>query len=237
MNATSTMDLFTVQLGRATRGLETARNTRNVQLAALNGRQLFRIHLMIGLLRWRHGVSPAADFENAVQSVPEVSELIREYDPSVDTVASLPIARAMLLSRLLGGKPLEPSESRASDSSLPTEVRLDFLLASGTHTDDIQRSAAGLIAELSSDTWTALAADGYENYFGLLASSKDAEEVGRRAERGSILFLRRARDPYYSGGDQTEGGGEGNAEVVDYRLAIALKEAKYEGASVHEWRW
>lgn len=231
------IDFFATQIERSTRGLDVARGARNVQLAALNGRQLFKGHLITGLVRWKQGDSPVQDFERAIQCVQEVSESVLSWDSSFDTVASLPVARVALISRLLDKTPAEALTARAAESDLAADVRLDALLAADISADDAIQSAVPLINGLSADKKSALAAETYENYFQILRSSIDPKELNQRAEKGEILFLHRAKDPYYRGADQSEGGGDDNAYLVDFRLAVVLKRAKYDGQSIHAWKW
>lgn len=231
------LDFFALQIERATRGLDAARNTRNLQLATLNGRQLFKCHLTMGLVNWRQGDSPVRDLEHAIQAMQGVSAMARAWDQSFDAVANLPVARAALLSRLVGKERATEVNEWGAGPGLSPDVRLDLLLASELPIDEAVRSSAALISQLSATKKTALAAESYGNYFEILVCAADSERLQECSEKGHTLFLRRSRDTYYTGGDQSEGGGDDNARVVDYRLGFALRRAGYEGASMHAWKW
>jgi len=63
---------------------------------------------------------------------------------------------------------------------------------------------------------------------------RKVEPIVRQLEK---LFLKRKKNPYYSGGELTEGGGPSNDVTVDYRLGAILKFKSFKGESIHLWRW
>ena len=102
--------------------------------------------------------------------------------------------------------------------------------SSGYNPDD-------LIAKLLKSKRTLLAGETYRNYFALLNSGSDHAKGNALIMIGEGLFERRKKDSYFSGSDQTEGGGQENQLVVDYRLAAAIKQAGVHSNSPHAWIW
>jgi len=63
-----------------------------------------------------------------------------------------------------------------------------------------------------------------------LLFTEDAEKVEPIVRQLEKLFLKRKKNPYYSGGELTEGGGPSNDVTVDYRLGAILKFKSFKGS-------
>ncbi|CAN7568512.1 hypothetical protein LJR129_004129 [Acidovorax sp. LjRoot129] len=233
MNPQESLDFFATQLSRSSKGLEVAHASRNLQLAALNTRQMFKGHLMCGLIKWRQGESPVRHFEDAVRVVSESSELLRSWDTSFEPIENLPSSRAALLASLLGS-PFESGSPEKAD--LAADVHLDYLLAEAREAAGSQQARA-IVARLLEGKRTSLAGETYQTYFEVLSAQPGSEALTTLVGKAEALFTKRGRDAFFSGGDQTEGGGPDNALVVDYRLGVALKKMGYRGPSIHAWAW
>lgn len=81
-----------------------------------------------------------------------------------------------------------------------------------------------------------LASRTYQTYFEILDKSFKNLPIEDSVKMAEELFARRANDGFYSGAEQTEGGGQDNRIVLDYRLAAILRKARYVGESTHCWR-
>jgi hypothetical protein len=233
MNPQESLDFFATQLARSKKGFEVAQTSRNLQLAALNTRQMFKGHLMCGLIKWRQGESPVRHFEDAVRVVSESSELLRSWDSSFEPIENLPSSRAALLASLLG---LSFGIGSPEKANLAADVHLDYLLAETRAAAEMQQALV-IVARLLEGKNTALAGETYQAYFEILSAQPGTEELTALVEKAEALFTKRGRDAFFSGGDQTEGGGPDNVLVVDYRLGVALKKVGYRGPSIHAWVW
>lgn len=234
MTPQESLDFFATQISRSAKGFEVAKSSHNLQLAALNVRQMFKGHLMCGLIQWQQREHPANHFEEATTLVVEAIRLLPQWEPSFDVGFGLPLARAAILAGLIN-VPFDVAAFQMS--ALPADIQLDYLLATTSPSPSVKDSAMSLLKELRQDKRTALAADSYENYFDILSAAGNSTVLGDFLRKGDTLFNKRARDSFFSGGDQTEGGGPDNSLVVDYRLAFALKRAAYSSDSMHAWIW
>ncbi|MCB5184693.1 hypothetical protein LG201_05705 [Methylobacillus gramineus] len=231
MTPQESLSFFAGQLERSSNGLAVAQASRNWRLAAVNYGQLFKCHLMQGLISWRLQQDPTESLCEALAVVAEGISTLRTLSHLPDAEKNLPIGKAALLASLTG-KRFEVAN--AACATLPFDSQLDFLLATSR---PIDTKPALLIAELRKSKRTSLAAETYQNYFDILASEGDSERIEDLTKQGELLFVKRARDSFFSGGDQTEGGGPDNSLVVDFRLAVALKRARKRSNSLHAWAW
>lgn len=232
MTPQETLNFFETQLTRSAQGFEIARGSKNVQLAAMNARQMFKAALMCGLIKWRQAENPAESFRKALTVLDEASALITSWDSSFVLAENLPIARGALLASLLDVA-LDVPVPESADVTV--DVQLDQLLAGASAAAPAQETYQ-LIAKLNTKK-TALAWESYQTYFEIISNKGDSSSLKPLVDRGEALFAKRSKDAFFSGGDQTEGGGPDNALVVDYRLGVALKKAGYTGASIHAWTW
>lgn len=231
MTPQESLSLFASRIEGPSRGLAIAHASRNFQLAALNYRQLFKGHLMCGLISWRLQKDPTEFLCNAVSVVAEGIATLRELSPTSIVEENLPIGKALLLAYLTGRS--FGAVATVSGEG-PPDSQLDLLLTTSSPTNTKQTE---LIGDLRKAKRTLLAAETYQNYFNILAAEGDSEKLEELTKQGELLFTKRARDSFFSGGDQTEGGGPDNNLVVDFRLAVALKRVGKHSSSLHAWEW
>ncbi|RZT75653.1 hypothetical protein EV678_2839 [Azospira oryzae] len=231
MTPQESLVFFATQVQRSSNGLAVAHASRNWQLAALNYRQIFKCHLMRGLISWRIHQNPKEHLCNAISVAAEGIRTLRSLSQSLNAEESLPVAKAALLA-CLTGENFDTTDIVAE--TWACDSQLDLLLATSNPNDS---KANVLIASLREAKRTSLAAETYQNYFDILASAGDSEKIEDLTNEGEVLFAKRARDSFFAGGDQTEGGGPDNNLVVDFRLAVALKRAGGHSSSLHAWAW
>lgn len=231
MTPQESLSFFSSQIERSSKGLEAAHASHNWQLAALNYRQLFKCNLMRALISWRLQQDPTEFICNAISSVAEGITTLRDWSQSPVTEESLPIGKAILISSLIGKK---FNAVGTTSGAVSCDSQLDALLATASPTD---KKSTSLIADFRKFKRTSLAAETYQNYFDILASEGDSERLNGLTKVGELLFARRVQDSFFTGSDQTEGGGPDNNLVVDYRLAVALKRAGARNSSPHTWIW
>ncbi|WP_433693381.1 hypothetical protein [Herbaspirillum seropedicae] len=234
MDSQEYFNVFAKRLYGPLRGLDLAKSSKNSQLAALNFRQVFKGHMMCGLIKWRMGEAPVIHFEEAVRSMCDALATFKAWGGAFDHKGALPLARAAIVARLLGLPFDLPS---VEEKILPPDVCLDYLLANAEPSYNAKDLPLALINELKCAKDSGLAVQTYENYFDILSSQDSAERLSYLVQKGVSLYDQRARDAFYSGGEQTEGGGPDNTFVVDYRLALVLKKVRGSSDVLHAWKW
>lgn len=226
MNPTDTLRFFETHINRLEHGAALARSNGNVQLLALNARQSFKAHLMCGLILWRQGEDPRKHMEGALKAVTDAKRTINS-----DSV-QLPESKAMLVASLLGAS----YDFNLLDDESP-DGALDRCLSVCAEQSDSTVAAAAIAAFKKQGLRTELLIQSYSAYFSIRKPEATPAERQGLVKHSEQLFKRRATDAYYRGGEQTEGGGPDNGLVVDYRLALVIKQAGMEPESEHSWRW
>jgi hypothetical protein len=215
---------------RSIRGLQVAVASRNYDLACYNIRQAFKAHLMHGLIAWRTGIeSPVVPLQQAVKNVAQGIEILHALDAR-DCTQDLPVDSASIVSFLVDAPP-----PTVTLSELDSDRLLGAVLGNGLRgTWDAAAREKGL-QELRKMKRTRLSVETYLTYGRLLRCADD--EADSLVKQAVELFEKRARDSFFSGGDQTEGGGPDNAFTDDYRLAAVMKKIGYSQDNEHLWRW
>lgn len=227
MSPDDTLIFFSDSASRAEKGIEVARSSSNPQLLALNVRQLFKNRLISGLIQWRLGRNPIAQLAAAI-------DVVEANRSELNSPAyAIPFARAALVAFLIGREFKQPVRE---DSEFSDEDKLDFELARATPISGISASADRAINKLNHRDRTKLVAESYRVYFEI-ATNSTGDSIPTIVQRAESNYERRARDEYFQGGDQIEGGGRDNGLVVDFRLAVALLKAGIPARSIHAWTW
>ena len=212
-------------------GLQVARNSANYDLALQNVRECFKAYLMAGLIQWRTGsANPAKSIADAVHTVVEGLSLLSSLGTPPVRLSDIPVERASICAFLI-----DSASPECSAGVLKGDRRLDALLANALLDKWDPSAWASTLTQFRAVQGRALAAETYTGYYNLLfRKNAIIEDSVRSCE---VLFGRRAKDRFFSGGDQTSGGGPDNAFTVDFRLAAILKKIDYRGDSLHRWRW
>jgi hypothetical protein len=226
------LGLFRQQFERSKKGLEVARTSSNTHLAATNIRQGFKSCLMQGLIGWRCGLlSPVAPFRDAIGSIRQGMSILNEMDRSNNFTTNLPLEKAAFLEFLVNEPPLV-----FDLTGLVADRLLDAILGRGfqDHWDEDNWSAG--LEQLRKLKGSSLAVETYITYQCSLRSSQ-GDDIKATVEKAISLFEKRRSNGFYSGGDQTDGGGNDNAVAVDYHLAAIMKKIDYKSDSIHSWKW
>ena len=198
----------------------------NPSLYVQNVREIYEQSLFIGLVFWRTGQSPVRDLNAAVDELDAHAEQLG----SSSVATALPIASAGLIRTLLG---LPHSSAAGTNEGSAPDVELDAQLLLAIESVVDESTVAALLKQLERGGSGSLAVRSYETYFALLTQGASPELL-KSAEAN---YRARAKDRFYSGGRDSEGGGPNNSMVVDYRLGAVLKRLGYIGESVHLWQW
>ncbi|MEI8021290.1 MAG: hypothetical protein WCH39_23990 [Schlesneria sp.] len=147
------------------------------------------------------------------------------------TISDTPAERVPFISYLIGQC---DSETRFKTDGLESDRLLDAVLGQWLYGTWNELQWEKGIDQLHRSRHE-LAYESYCIYRAIVGSSYS--DMSSLIERGNELFKRRQTDKFFCSGDQTEGGGEDNGFVVDYRLASLAKRVGYKGNGTNEWRW
>lgn len=234
MGPSETIEFFGKQVERSEKGILTAKLAGNYQLLAFNGRQVFKSRLMQGLILWRHGNNPRPPIESAVNTTQDVMGDLLALNPLANIEMDLPLSAAAILGFLID-RPFGLEQSISN--LLEPNLCLDSLLASHLNGNLFTAEIKEELNKLNLQKGCGLAARTYQTYFEIIDQAKERNSITDLIGQAENLFLLRAKDGFYSGGEQTEGGGPDNKIVVDYRLAAVLKQVNHIEESIHRWRW
>lgn len=218
---------------RSKLGFDSAKIASNADLAAFNLGQGLKAYLMQGLIGWRCGItSPVGPFREALTFVRQgFSTWQTMKGRSAARALHLPLEKATFVAFLVNETAIT-----FDFHDLVAERLLDANLAHGLHDEWDEESWANGVEQLRQTRGSTLAVETYTTYYRLLRYSHTGD-VKVNVERAVLLFEKRKSNSFYSGGEQTDGGGDYNAITVDYRLATIMKKVRYKSDSIHSWRW
>jgi hypothetical protein len=212
-------------------GLEPALQRGDYHQVAVSVRQIFQNFLMQGLIGWRcELLSPVEPFRQAVQSVREGAAALSNLSDEANPTRDLPLDSASIVAVLVDQPPI-PFDV----SALIPERLLEGLLANALHGNWDEAAWNKGLEKLRKNKRAALAVETYATYAQLLHADEAA--TAKLVEHATQLFKKRAKNSYYSGSYESEGGGPDNEFTVDYRLAAVMKKIGYRGENLHRWRW
>lgn len=205
----------------------------NYGLFSQNADNIFRYNIELGMLAWREGGSPRPFFEEAID---DFIMYRNDLASRGMTTAKLPNTEAVFIATLLDRQ--SAFVLGACELDVCGDVFLDCHLAKrllGLPADDSMQAGFERLGKRAKRH--ALAIRTYEVYFHLIALDSSSADVEQSVAAADANYAARRRDGYYSGGHSTNGGGEANDFVIDYRLAAIMKYRGIERESVHRWRW
>jgi len=203
----------------------------NDVLFSQNAGDIFRHNVMLGLIAWRKKNDPSPYFNQAMDDISTYCEILSSKGASL---SSMPLSTASLISSLVER---EFEFSLTCEIGEAADLYLDCLVAAeikGGAGSGSSEEAIGILAESDRQ---ALAARTYKVYFDILGEPSESPLLENLVVSASKNYSDRAKDRFYSGGQDINGGGKYNDIVVDYRLGAILKHVSYSGDSVHSWRW
>ena len=233
MTAEEMIDFFGDQADGSRLGMGVARSTANYHLAALNCRDALKCRLMQGLITWRLGRNPTEILEHAVPQLRDDWQILQEVGGDTAQLADTGFEVAMFVARLVE-QPLPFSIPKNLSAVLESDRLLDAVLGKWLF-GDWEADAWQQGSEQLERQGSPLAAETFA-FYERVAHAAPAE-VSELAKEAEVLFQRRKRDDFYSGGDQTEGGGPDNDFTVDYRFAALAKHVGGQSDSIHCWQW
>ena len=227
------IELERQHIERSKKGFESARELRNPDLVALNVGQGLKTYLMQGLIGWRCGImSPVSPFREALAFVRQGYSAWQTMNGrSTARTLHLPLEKAFFVAFLVN-----ESAITFDLHDLVADRLLDANLGLGLQGEWNEEMWASGLEQLRQVKGSTLAVETYTTYHRLLRSSQDSEAKAA-VEKATSQFEKRKSNGFYSGGEQTDSGGNDNAITVDYRLAAIMKKIGYKGDSVHSWQW
>ena len=225
------IEFFQERIQGSRRGMDAARSTGNYQLAALNCRQAFKCRLMKGLLEWRMGTDPSDSMSKAVEGLADDWLTVSTIGGDEAKITNVPADLACFIAYLIN----KPCPIEVSSEGYESDRLLDVVLGDWLF-DSWNGESWEQGMEQLRQAGSHLAVQTYELYKAVAHAAET--DLPGLSQEGEKLFAKRKSDSFFSGGDQTEGGGEDNNVTVDYRLAALLKRAGFDGTSeVHAWKW
>ena len=186
---------------------------------------------MKGLIEWRMGIDPSDSLFEAANGFAEDWAPVMGVGNGEVKSAAVPAERVAFIGYLIGRPPSIDVSSEGLESDRLLDVVLGDWLFNSWNGESWEQGMEQL-RQAGSD----LAVQTYELYKAVAHAAE--ADLPALSQQGEKLFPIRKSDRFFSGGDQTEGGGEDNKVTVDYRLAALLKRAGFDGTSeVHAWKW
>lgn len=215
------------------RGMAVGIEKNNVQLIALNTHQVFKYSLMCALCHWRYGQDPTPWLRRALVDFLSAYRYLADARKLDDVEIPTDVAQivAFLINEPNELPQLDPNDTPYADCAL------DRILVNVFNKRNALTVPTELLKKLGSKKRQALSCKSYNTYFAILQASQKGEDIGPLIIEAELNYKARAKDAFYSGGEQTEGGNADNDAVVDYRLAAILKFVGHQSPSVHAWKW
>ncbi|MCW0220942.1 MAG: hypothetical protein OJI67_21625 [Prosthecobacter sp.] len=190
-------------------------------------RARFEAQLMVALLRWGAGGDVAVSLRQLVALVLEAAEQMRVHLPALQPFRELPLSCSLYLA-LLVDLPHPPLPVELYAAHELGEVTLANHLAGAA---DLQSFVDGFTRLPDSSRYAVLYYT-LQNYLGLVVPESQ-ESQAQLLTNLQVCFDCRAEDAFYCARPAYEGGGVGNAWVVDFRLAAVLKKLGCKDSTPH----
>lgn len=204
----------------------------NYVWAAQNLKQAADAYIDLGLLHWRRGIDPRADFEGAFRACSGLDELVKKHMlPKSDFDLSLVYAALFLMGR--------PAQIEYVDVAACTEFRwpcYQYRLVHALHDEAPTERLTKLVSDYRA-TSDALPDRIFEAYFQLLGLHPSKLGMEERVRRAKATWVERKRHALLPEGRALDGHGVMNDLYVDIYLAAVLKKIGWVGPTVHVWAW
>jgi hypothetical protein len=207
---------------------------KEVHLARSNYRRQAEVYVDLGMLRWRQGIDPRADFSSGAEAILAMQSLLQDLPQQSRSRPDL-ATDLVNVSMFLGGHAM----ARESVGFQPAQARVlcyrclvTSVLLQGSPDPDLFEQCNQFLsenAELVDQTQLT-----YLELLGLRASGKTVDDLVRKAENNWLL---RKTSSLFEEGASREGHGAMNELYVDIYLGAILKKIDWEGQSVHRWVW
>lgn len=206
-------------------------NHSNYVWAAQNCKQAADAYIDLGLLHWRRGIDPRADFEGAFRACSGLDELVRQHALPVGDFDLSLVYAAMSLMGYRAYIEYFDEPSFPNNRWACYQCRLVHALHDQTPNDSLARLTDKHLAE--HDELPDRIFEAYFQLLGLHPSKLDREEQVRRAK---TTWAERKRDTFAEG-RLLDGYGVMNDLYVDIYLAAVLRKIGAADHTVHAWRW
>lgn len=204
----------------------------NPEWAAQNLKQAADAHIDLGLLHWRRGIDPRADFEGAFRACSALDEVVRRHLLPKSSFDLSLVYAALFLMR-------EPTRIDYVDVDACLEHRwpaYQYRLVNALH-DVAPTERLTKLVDGNLETYDALPERIFESYFQLLGLRPSKLDMEERVRRAKATWVERRREPLAPEGRALDGHGVMNELYVDIYLAAVLKKIGWTGHTVHAWIW
>jgi len=187
--------------------------------------------IILGLLHWRHGLDPRADFQAAQKTYQDIVDMIAEHDLKPANAGTMDIfyiaMAAMGKSYTLKFIDLDTPNRRwplyrnhlihlLHDQRMGPELEKDL-------PKNLKKS--GLVDQI------------YTTFFQLLGDLPTDLSQDELVKQAEINWTERRTNRWFSDSDSYEGSGDFNDLYVDIQLAAVLRKIGWQGESIHKWKW
>ncbi|PHR98520.1 MAG: hypothetical protein COA78_25985 [Blastopirellula sp.] len=233
MTTEQMIDFFGEQANAAaSEGMLAAKEEGHYYLATINCGEAFKCRLMKSLIQWRIGTDPSDSLSEAAEGFADDWLTVSTIGNSDTQSADVPAERVAFVAYLIG----KPYPIVPSSDGLQSDRLLDLVLGNWLFDSWNGELWEQGMEQLRRMDRTDLSVRTYELYKSVVDAT--GADLPALSQEGEKLFAKRKSDSFFSGGDQTEGGGPDNDFTVDYRLAALLKRAGFDGTSeTHAWKW
>ena len=215
----------TIQIGRSKKNFLTLCDGYN---------EKFQKRLMQGLISWRMGFGGVKQYlHEAIEIANEALSELKDYsDNDSKIVENFYLEFAIVVGSLLE-KEVAMLDYREAELSKDRKANFEIINALISNRYSIKED---FLEELKFQKRKKLAFETYSNYFNLI-KEENLDNIKKLIKECEVLFFKRKKNSFYSGGPAIVGGGPDNDVVVDFVLGAILKYKSYEGESIHKWRW
>lgn len=255
---TEMIEALREDLERSRELIAEARRSRRHSLGALNFQLAIERSLRLAMLQWRHALGNplqalTESLELAFRAFPELSEIDSTQKHWTSVNFGVPCYVCCILQGTIDPRLLEWhckfrdwQELARKHDGFSVERFLDAGIFQSLIHGAAPEGWQNLLAKVAAQKRRKLVNETYATYMEIVASARQGDSSSAVAAvlRAAANYNKRARNAYYSGCPQIEGGGPDNEHVVDYRLAALIRMclpdqgASLTGdAAIHVWRW
>ena len=219
-------------VARTTRVVTELMEASNFTWAAQNCRVAAEAHIDLGLLHWRRGIDPRANFRGAIEPHQHLNAIVSKFRLSPGDF-DMPVFYAAMY--LLGETvPL----TYFNEVSYETQ-RWPAYECRIVHALFDKDPGPGLAKLVDSHTkrHDALPERIFDTYLQLLGLRPSRLDVDERVRRAKSAWAERKREELVERGPAWNGHGVMNELYVDIYLAAILKKIGWKGQTVHLWLW
>ncbi len=207
-------------------------NHSNFAWAAQNCRVAADAYVDLGLLHWRRGIDPRADFQGAFNACDRLGDIVQKHRLPKSDFDLTPVYAAMFLMGRSASVEFGDEHTYGENRRPCYERRLVLAL----HDQEPSERLVALVDRHLAENDELLDRI-FETYFQLLGLRPSKLDMEERVRRAKSTWVERKRDELIGAGRPLDGHGAMNDLYVDIYLGAVLKKIGWVGPTVHAWTW